>query len=242
MITPVFATPASAGHSWNGYHWPTSSYPINLNPINSFSDGFRSTGIATDVIADWNRSTRFANTQRYGDNDAGTRSNCPYPSGKSFRMCDYNWGATGWAGIAQIHVNGSHILDGRVRVNNYYGTSNSYRRHVLCQEVGHILGLDHQANGNNSCMDDSSAGWDEMRPNAHDYEMLERIYDHRHTSLAATASVNTSTAHSHACPNQTVTRLADGSLLIEYILPAPVQLLDGMTAASWSISPTRTRV
>jgi len=223
IVIPVFVTPATASHSWNGYHWSTGSYPINLDPTNSLSDGFRDTGISTDVNADWNRSSRFANTQRFGANDATTRSDCPYPAGRSYRMCDYNWGATGWAGLAQIHINGNHITDGRVRVNNYYGTSNSYRRHVLCQEVGHVLGLDHQASGNNSCMDDSSAGWDELHPNAHDYEMLERIYDHRHTSLAATAGTGERTLHREVCSNRTVTRLADGTLLVELFLPPPAQ-------------------
>lgn len=225
LMAVVFtAAPATAGHSWNGYHWSANSYPLDLNPINSLGPSFRDQGVATDVIADWNRSVKFANDQRFGDNDAGTRQNCPYPSGKSFRMCNYNHGANGWAGLAQIHLSGNHIVDGRARVNDYYGTGYNYRRHVLCQEVGHVLGLDHQANGNPSCMDDSSAGWDNLRPNDHDYEQLLRIYDHHHSPPPATTAeraAGPSHADVHLPVEYSVTRLANGDLLVTYVLRPP---------------------
>lgn len=213
------SAPASAGHNWNGYHWSTGSYPINLRPVNSFGDGFRSQGVAAAVNDDWNRSTRFQNVQRIGNNSAETRRTCPYVSG-SVRMCNYNYGATRWAGLAEIVVSGNHILRGRTKVNDYYGTSRSYRRHVHCQEFGHILGLDHQADGNSSCMDDSSQGWDELTPNAHDYAMLENIYDHRHSSAPQVAGETTVGSH-----HTTVTtrRLASGELLITYTLAPPAQ-------------------
>lgn len=214
------AAPATAGHSWNGYHWSANSYPLDLHPINSLGSTFRDQGVATDVNADWNRSVKFANDQRFGNNDAGTRQNCPYPSG-SFRMCNYNWGATGWAGLAQIRLNGNHIVEGRARVNDYYGSSYNYRRHVLCQEVGHVLGLDHQANGNASCMDDSSAGWDNLRPNDHDYEQLLRIYDHRHGTLAISAGPVSGAATGTDIgggAERTITRLPGGDLLVTFVL------------------------
>jgi hypothetical protein len=224
LATVAPAAPARAGHSWNGYHWAAGSYPINLRPVNSFSDGFRDQDVARAVNVDWNRSGKFENSQRGGANGRDTRRTCPYVAG-SVRMCNFDYGATGWAGVAQIVVSGRHILRGRVKINDHYGTSTSYRRHVHCQEFGHILGLDHQADGNHSCMDDSSLGWDELRPNEHDYRMLARIYDHTHSG--APQVTRETTVQSHAggvttlppTPSSvTTTRLPSGELLITYAL------------------------
>lgn len=54
------------------------------------------------------------------------------------------------------------------------------RQHVMCQEIGHDFGLDHQDESGadlDTCMDYSSA-LDNAHPNAHDYEQLETIYAH----------------------------------------------------------------
>ena len=59
--------------------------------------------------------------------------------------------------------------------------------HVMCQEVGHIFGLDHQSedgSSQNTCMDYfSNTGANagsilSTHPNAHDYEQLVSIYTH----------------------------------------------------------------
>lgn len=59
--------------------------------------------------------------------------------------------------------------------------------HVLCQEVGHTFGLDHQSedgSSQNTCMDYfSNTGVNatstlSTKPNAHDYAQLETIYAH----------------------------------------------------------------
>lgn len=220
LMVVAGATPASAGHNL-GVHWAGSSYPINLRPVNSFSPGFREAGVSGLVVTQWNRSVKFNNVQRFWRNGADLRRRCPWVAG-SVRMCDYNWGRTGWAGVARIRSSGSHIRQVKVQINNFYGTSRSYRTHVLCHEFGHALGLAHQANGNHSCMDDSSAGWDELSPNRHDYRMLRRIYDHRHRSASASGDGDLShRGADSADPNRTVTELPNGDMLITYILPAP---------------------
>ena len=59
--------------------------------------------------------------------------------------------------------------------------ANSYtwrkRVHVLCQEIGHTLGLDHRT-GAGTCMNARYNDVASMHPDAHDYAELEGIYAH----------------------------------------------------------------
>jgi hypothetical protein len=59
----------------------------------------------------------------------------------------------------------------------------AWRNLVMCQEVGHAFGLDHQdenmTNPNlGSCMDYTNSPNSNQHPNPHDYEQLELIYGH----------------------------------------------------------------
>jgi len=50
----------------------------------------------------------------------------------------------------------------------------------MCQEIGHVFGLDHTSvdgSSQGTCMDYSSDP-SRISPNSHDYEMLETIYAH----------------------------------------------------------------
>jgi len=70
---------------------------------------------------------------------------------------------------------------------------------VMCQEVGHIFGLDHQdENFSNAplgtCMDYSNDPNPNQHPNLHDYEMLETIYAHLDTATTVGQSVSSASA------------------------------------------------
>jgi hypothetical protein len=62
----------------------------------------------------------------------------------------------------------------------------SAKRHVLCQEIGHTFGLDHQYT-EPTCMDDINGLFDPafVGPGAHDFEQLGSIYAHRHSVAPA---------------------------------------------------------
>ena len=67
-----------------------------------------------------------------------------------------------------------------------YNTT-AWKNLVLCQEIGHTFGLDHQdENFSNtplgSCMDYSSDPTLNQHPNQHDYDQLELIYGHLDSS------------------------------------------------------------
>ena len=90
--------------------------------------------------------------------------------------------------MASIWVSGSHITQGTVKVNDTYFNTTKYntlawRQFVMCQEVGHNFGLDHQdeifGNPNlGTCMDYTSDPSTNQHPNQHDYDQLGIIYQH----------------------------------------------------------------
>ena len=95
--------------------------------------------------------------------------------------------------MATVVVNTEdHIVRGYVQLNDSYFNSPTYntpewRNLVMCQEVGHTLGLDHQdENSSNpnlgSCMDYTNNPLgppDNEHPNTHDHDQLVTIYSHR---------------------------------------------------------------
>ena len=205
-------------HTWNGYHWARKSNPFTVKLL---KDRLRET-IWDKYLA----TTSFNWSQDYyGSTDSSTDSNtlgtqdmlnttvpdassrttsrkCPYVQGQ-VQVCDYTYGSNGWLGIASIYISGSHITQGVVKMNDtYFNTSkyntSAWRNLVMCQEVGHTLGLDHQdenfSNTNlNTCMDYTNDPASNQHPNQHDYDQLTTIYQHpdSSTTLAQTAGTST---------------------------------------------------
>ena len=107
-----------------------------------------------------------------------------------------------WLGIAQIFVEGGHITKGTVKLNTTF--LNSYGAfvadHVLCQELGHILGLTHNVSVTDTCMNDGGAATSQAEwlailnatgsdsPNAHDTEELNASYAHASTEAGTGGS------------------------------------------------------
>lgn len=182
MVVPSVA---DATHSWGGYHWARTSNPFTLKLGANVSSGWVSYLATTS--SDWSNSTVLDTTIVAG---ATTPQKCRPTSGR-VEVCSAAYGGTGWLGVAQVWITGSHITQGTVKVNDTYFNTVTYntpgwRNLVMCQEVGHTLGLDHQdtifSNTNlGTCMDYTSkpAGPpSNEHPNAHDYEQLASIYGH----------------------------------------------------------------
>ena len=193
------ALPAAvdASHSWGNYHWARSSNPFNLtlgDNVSSIWDGHLAT-----ASSDWSASSVLNTSVVAG----GTKPrSCRAQNGK-IEVCAARYGNTGWLGVAQIWVSGSHITRCTVKNNDYYFDSPPYntspwRQMVMCQEIGHCFGLDHQDenfnNGNlGTCMDytsDPDGPPSNEHPNAHDYDQLETIYAHLDGAAAASAAIN----------------------------------------------------
>jgi hypothetical protein len=171
------AAPAGADHSWGNYHWARTANPFTLNLGDNVS-GDWDAHLSTSS-GDWTQSSVLDTRVVAG----GTRPRpCKATDGR-VEVCNARYGNNGWLGLAQIWISGSHIVKGVAKVNDTYFDSAPYndpnaKLHVMCQEVGHTLGLDHQTAA--SCMDDRNGLFDPayVSPNQHDYEQLETIYAH----------------------------------------------------------------
>jgi len=184
------ALTAYAAHSWGVYHWARTTNPFTLklgDNVSSAWDDYLST-----TSADWSLSSVLDTTIVSGSTDP---RKCRATSGR-VEVCNAKYGFNGWLGVAQIWINSDgHIVKGTTKVNDSYFNTSTYnkpgwRNLVMCQEIGHNLGLDHQdeVSGNTnlgSCMDYTNdpdgtlyGQLSNEHPNAHDYEQLEAIYAH----------------------------------------------------------------
>ena len=179
----AFPSAAAANHSWGGYHWARTSNPFTLGLGDNVSSAWDSYLVTSS--SDWSVSAVLDTTIVAGSNLKP--KNCRPKSGR-VEVCNAAYGGTGWLGVAQIWVSGSHITQGTVKVNDTYFNTSTYnspawRNLVMCQEVGHTFGLGHQdesfTNPNlGTCMDYTSDPTSNQHPNQHDYDELELIYAH----------------------------------------------------------------
>ena len=196
LIAVLAAVPLSAGatNAWSNYHWARTANPFTIKVVDSMTTSWDDN---LDIaISDWNASSVMNVAKEAGSTTTSIRRRCPTVSGK-VRACNYTYGNNGWLGLAQIWVSGSHITQGTAKMNDTYLASSSYtetnRQQVVCQEIGHDWGLDHQDTSGadlNTCMDYDD-NLSNPSPNAHDYQQLETIYTHLDsttTIAAATAS------------------------------------------------------
>jgi hypothetical protein len=195
MLTLLLLAQSSfAFHSWGDYHWARIANPLPLELGNNLSGPWLSH--LEVASSDWNTSTVLATTIASGKGG----KNCRAQTGR-VEVCNKNYGATGWLGIAQIYINSDHhISKGIVKVNDTYFNTSAYdspewRQLVMCQEIAHTLGLDHQDedfnNGNlGTCMDYTSNPSGNEHPNSHDFDELADIYSHTDSYNTYTTSTD----------------------------------------------------
>lgn len=200
-----------ADHSWGNYHWARTSNPFTLqvgDNVDSSWDPY-----LNEAISDWTASSVLNLVKVAG----GTRARQCKPTIGRIEACNASYGNNGWLGIAQIWASGSHITQAITKVNDTYFNTAQYntpawRRLVMCQEIAHDFGLDHQdENFNNanlgSCMDytndpDGGAGGasnndpSNEHPNSHDFNQLATIYGH--TDSSSTVGSQTIFGHQDA--------------------------------------------
>ncbi|MDP2671788.1 MAG: hypothetical protein Q8P13_05025 [bacterium] len=190
LIAPPLS---SANHSWGNFHWARTANPFTLKTGDNVSlawDQYLRT-----TASDWSQSSVLDLAVVAGSTNA---RRCRPTAGR-LEVCSYTYGRNGWLGLAQIWVSGGHITQAVTKLNDTYFKTSTYnspgwRNLVMCQEVGHTLGLDHQDEDFynlplGSCMDYTSEPTPNQHPNQHDYDELETIYSHldSFTSLKATS-------------------------------------------------------
>jgi hypothetical protein len=181
LIAAATSLSVNASHSWNNYHWARTTSSFNLQVIDSNSTSWNDE--LSRATSQWSQSGKLNMVVVSGASDSTTRRTCPSVAGK-VRSCNYTYGANGWLGLASINLDSrGHIVRGTSKMNDSYSSSfasQNERRHVMCQELGHTIGLDHTSeNGSsqNTCMDYSQSSTS-TAPNAHDYSQLASQYGH----------------------------------------------------------------
>src|SRR5207245_2760663 len=204
FIFAAFLTVAHATHSWGGYHWARTSNPFTL----SLGDNLTTLdwkGHLAQASSDWSLPTNFGWTgaQPLLTAIVAGQSNrrCSAVSGTT-QVCNSTYGNNGWLGLATIWItSGGHITQGSAKMNDTYFNTSKYnnpneREHVMCQEVAHTFGLDHQSTDGsslNTCMDYfSNTGGNagstlSTTPNSHDFEELAIIYKHLDSTTTVAA-------------------------------------------------------
>lgn len=177
----AFPTATFASHSWNNYHWARTANPFTLLVVDSMTPDWDVE--LNTALTGWSAATVLDLSITSSDDSQKTRKRCSAVQGQ-MRVCNAEYGLNGWLGLASIYLDSNgHITQGTAKMNDSYSSywSNlDEKNHVVCQEIGHVLGLDHTSTDGSSqgtCMDyssDPNSQW----PNQHDFDELAAIYAH----------------------------------------------------------------
>ena len=206
VVLGALVNVAWATHSWGGYHWARTTPQFTLKLGDNLLTADWKLRLS-QASSDWNSPTSFGATSTpllTAIVNGQSNKRCSAVAGTT-QVCDSTYGNNGWLGLASIWITGGvHITQGTAKMNDTYFNNSYYnnaneRRHVMCQEVAHTFGLDHQSTDGtslNTCMDyfsntGTNAGSTlSTRPNFHDFEELGIIYSH----LDSTTTVSSPTS------------------------------------------------
>lgn len=194
---------AYAEHSWGSYHWERSANPETINLGDNLGAKWKPSGkpaYLTTASVEWNKEhPDYPKVIDTTISAGASNRNCKPTSGR-VEVCSAKYGFNGWLGLAQIWISGGHITQGAAKLNDSYFDTKTYnkpewRNLVMCQEVAHTFGLDHQdvtfdKPNLGSCMDYTNNPLGPPTnefPNEHDFEQLATIYGSHTDSTAITA-------------------------------------------------------
>lgn len=184
------AAPAYASHSWGNYHWARTANPFTLKMGDAVTPAWDA--YLVEARNDWNASAVLDTTIV---TSVANPKTCKAVTGR-MEVCSAKYGNNGWLGLASIWADSNgHITKGTAKMNDTYYSTAAYntpawRRLVMCQEIAHVFGLDHQDEGFTApnlgtCMDytddpdgGGAFGPSNEHPNAHDFEQLAAMYAH----------------------------------------------------------------
>ena len=157
LTAPItMAHAAKLPQSWNNYKWArTADLTIRVGDnVSAVWDPY-----LNSAISEWSSAASIDLVHAGGLTTA--KACAPVYGG--VQACNANYGATGWLGYATVWTAGGFIVQATIKLNDYYFAKAAYnndawRSMIICQEMGHILGLDHRDENNTNanlgtCMD-----------------------------------------------------------------------------------------
>jgi len=223
LLTLVVYSPAAqAHHSWGKYHWARTTTSFNLKLGDNVSSGWDTylNATASSSDSDWSDSSVLDTNIVTGRTTGAT---CAPTSGR-VEVCNAAYGTNGWLGLAQIWIGRrSHITAGTTKVNDTYFNTAKYntpawRQMVMCQEVGHTFGLDHQDENHTNtnlgtCMDytndpsgtlGTNGTLSNEHPNQGDYDELLCVYAPAYNGVTLSTTTHSCTGTGHLDRTTTV--------------------------------------
>ncbi len=184
------AAAAYPAQSWNGYHWARTG-PLTLGLGSNLSTVWQP--FLSKAAYQWSLDPVIDMKIVGGKTDPVA---CK-PSYGGIQVCNADYGANNWLGYASVWLSNGHVIQGTVQLNEYYFSqakyaTSSWRAQVMCQEIGHTLGLAHTNEvrtdlNTGSCMDytndpsglrGTNGTLKNTKPNKVDYAALAGIYNH----------------------------------------------------------------
>ena len=187
LSTGLLAAPANAvtTGSWNGYRWARTG-TLAIKTVNRTSSAW--TSFFPNALAGWSQASQLNLIGSRGT----VQSTCAATLA-TIQVCSGRYGTNGWLGYANVWTSGGFIVMATVRLNETYFQQSAYntsawRKSVLCQELGHTIGLAHNNtmrgdDNTGSCMDytndpdgGTAYGPSNLAPGSMDFAGLNIIY------------------------------------------------------------------
>jgi hypothetical protein len=231
LLVAVPVASSMADTSAASYHWARNRPQFTLKVGDNVSGNWDQ--ILRRGLGDWNKNDTVTLDKVRGQ---ANPQECKPTRGR-VEVCNWRYGTQdNWLGMTRLHFDRSgHIEAATVQMNDsFFDTNSEYnnsaaRRHTMCHELGHAMGLEGHDN-NKSCMNNSQyAVFNYVTPIRSDFRELERLYSHRDRETTVSSASVTSeglvtpaslpSAPSEDAVTETVTvqKLKDGKTVVTFI-------------------------